>query len=508
MNSTDNIIVLEMKGISKAFPGVKALDNMNFCLNKGSVHALLGENGAGKSTLMKILSGIYKADRGDIYIDGEKVYFRNTLDSQQKGISIIHQELNLCWNLSVAENILLNRVPTGLLGYCKRQKMNQKVEKILAGLGMGHLRPDHLVDHLSIANQQMVEIAKAISIDANILIMDEPTSSLTEKEEKMLFKIIKTLQSQGVSIIYISHKLDEIFEICDEVTVIRDGICIQTLSIAETNHNSLIELMVGRSINMIYPCTSKDNLNGTCDEEIVFEVRHIKKRGLVDNVSFQVRKGEILGFSGLIGAGRTEMAKTLFGRWQKDAGTVYLRGEEVQINSTSAAIKHGIAFVPEDRKKEGLNLLASVKDNVLSSNLDLIKSFMGIVNTRKEKFLAEDCVTKLKVKTPSINTLVSNLSGGNQQKLIISRWLTKHIKVLILDEPTRGIDVGAKSEIYELIRILANQGIAVIMISSELPEVLGMSDRIAVMRGGTIVQTLTKEEFSQEKIMYYATGWD
>jgi ribose transport system ATP-binding protein len=497
----ENSVVLEMKGIGKSFPGVKALDNVNFKLKKGSVHALLGENGAGKSTLMKILSGVYTADEGEIFVKGELNHFENTMQSQEKGVSIIHQELNLCWNLSVAENILLCREITGKLGNCKRKEMNAKVEDILKRLGVDHIRADQLVDELSIANQQMVEIAKAISIDADILIMDEPTSSLTKREEKMLFKIIKNLQTHGVSIIYISHKLEEIFEICDEVTVIRDGVWINTLPIEEATHDHLIELMVGRSIDMIYPESKADGSN-----DVVFEVRNLQKHGLVDDISFKIRKGEILGVSGLVGAGRTEMAKTIFGRWEKDAGRVFLRGEEITIKSPQDALKHGIAFVTEDRKKEGLNLLASVKDNIMSSNLDLVSGFLGLVDGAKEKTIAADGIKKLRVKTPGIETPVKSLSGGNQQKLIISRWLVKNVKVFILDEPTRGIDVGAKAEIYDLIRMLAEQGIAVIMISSELPEIIGMSDRIAVMHGGRIMKVLDKVDTNQEEIMRYATG--
>ena len=497
----ENSVVLEMKGIGKSFPGVKALDNVNFKLKKGSVHALLGENGAGKSTLMKILSGVYSADEGEIYVKGELNHFENTMQAQEKGVSIIHQELNLCWNLSVAENILLCREITGKLGNCKRGEMNDKVEAILKRLGVDHIEAAQLVDELSIANQQMVEIAKAISIDADILIMDEPTSSLTKREEKMLFKIIKNLQAQGVSIVYISHKLEEIFEICDEVTVIRDGVWIKTLPIEEATHDNLIELMVGRSIDMIYPESKADG-----SDDVVFEVRNLRKHGLVDDISFEIRKGEILGVSGLVGAGRTEMAKTIFGRWEKDGGRIFLRGEEIFIKSPQDALKHGIAFVTEDRKKEGLNLLASVKDNIMSSNLDLVSGFLGLVDGAKEKAIAADGVRRLRVKTPGIETPVKSLSGGNQQKLIISRWLVKNVKVFILDEPTRGIDVGAKSEIYDLIRMLAEQGIAIIMISSELPEILGMSDRIAVMHSGRIMKILDKVDTNQEEIMRYATG--
>lgn len=494
-------IILEMKKIGKSFPGVKALDDMNFRLKRGSVHGLVGENGAGKSTLMKILSGVHTADEGHILINGEDVSFQNTTQSQQKGISIIHQELNLCWNLTVAENILLCREIKGRFGFCKIQDMNKKVDEIIKKVGVAHIKSEDMVESLSLANQQMVEIAKAISFDARILIMDEPTSSLTEKETTLLFSIIRNLQTHGVSIIYISHKIEEVFEICDEVTVIRDGKWIDTLSIKEATVNKLIELMVGRSIDMIYPEVKHEISN-----ETAFEVDSLLKKGYVDNISFKIRKGEILGVSGLVGSGRTEMAKTVFGRWKKDSGRILMDGEEIKIDSPVDALKHGIAFVTEDRKKEGLTIILSVKNNILSSNLEMVSGPLQLVNRAKEKEIASDGVKKLRIKTPSIETHVKSLSGGNQQKVIIARWLAKSVKVLILDEPTRGIDVGAKSEIYELIQMLAGQGIAILMISSELPEILGMSDRIAVMRKGRIAAVIDKKEATQEKVMYFATG--
>jgi ribose transport system ATP-binding protein len=495
-------VVLELEGIEKSFPGVKALEQMHLKLRRGSVHALLGENGAGKSTLMKILSGVYKRDAGRILLDGEPVEFENTLAAQQAGVAIIHQELNLCWNLTVADNILLGREKVGKLGYYKQRENTEVVQKLLERLGVSHIDPLEKVNELSIANQQMVEIAKAISVDAKILILDEPTSSLTEKETTTLFRIMKTLQRQGVSMVYISHKLSEIFGVCDEVTVIRDGKWIESFPIEEASRERIIELMVGRPIDMVFP----EPISKPDPSRVVLKVESLHKHGLVSDIGFEVRAGEILGVAGLVGAGRTEMAKTVFGRFQKDEGQVLLDGKVLEISSPATAIRNGVALVTEDRKAEGLFLGLSVKDNIASSNLDMVSDRFGFVDSRQERSVAKKGVEKLNVRTPSITTTVRNLSGGNQQKLIVSRWLAKEIKVLILDEPTRGIDVGAKRSIYEIMRNLAAQGIAIVMISSELPEILGMSDRVAVMCQGRIVKILDREEASQETIMTYATG--
>jgi len=493
--------VMELRNIEKSFPGVKALDKVNFALRKQSVHALIGENGAGKSTLMKIVSGVYSLEDGEILLDGESVAFANSHQSQEQGIAIIHQELNLCWNLTVAENVLLGRETLGKLNFYKKAENSARVKEILERLGVGNINPDERVNDLSIANQQMVEIAKAISVNARILIMDEPTSSLTEKEEKILFKIIKNLQAHGVSIVYISHKLEEIFEICDEVTVIRDGRWIDTFPIAEATKTKIVELMVGRPLNMIYP----ERAENPSANSVVLEVKNLGKAGLISDISFQIRAGEILGVSGLVGAGRSEMAKTIFGRFRKDCGQVFVDGEQVEIFSPADAIARGMAFVSEDRKLEGLILGLSVKENIMSSNLELVSQFLGFIDVEKEKSIAAEGVEKLAVKTPSLKTLVKSLSGGNQQKLIISRWLVKNIRVLILDEPTRGIDVGTKKAIYDIMRNLSKAGIAILMISSELPEVLGMSDRIAVMKGGRILDILDRDEASQETIMTMVT---
>lgn len=493
--------ILEVKDVSKSFPGVKALQDVSFFLRKGSVHALLGENGAGKSTLVNILSGLYKPDKGNIFIEGKEVHFENTIQSQRCGISVIHQELNLCWNLTVAENIFLNREITGPLGFCRIQDMNEAARNLLEKVGAGHIVPSQKVGELSVASQQMVEIAKAVSVNAKIIIMDEPTSSITDKEVALLFQIIKNLQRNGVSIIYISHKIDEIFNICDEVTVLRDGVLVDTMPIEDVTIDKIIELMVGRPLDRIYPSAEYK-----MSEKTIFEVKSLYKEGFVNDVSFEIKKGEILGVFGLVGSGRTEMAKVLFGRFSKDKGKIFLDGEEIGINNPNDAIKHGIALVTEDRKKEGLILILSVKDNIMSSNLDLVIKLLGFIDRRKEREIASQGVQKLQIKTPSIDFIVKFLSGGNQQKVILSRWLSRNIKVLILDEPTRGIDVGAKAEIYEIMRMLCKNGVAILMISSELPEILGMSDRIAVMHNNKIVKIFNKQEATQEKIMYYATG--
>ncbi len=493
--------ILELQGIEKSFPGVKALNNVHLQLREGSVHALLGENGAGKSTLMKILSGIYSLEKGTILLHGKPVVFSNTRESQQSGIAIIHQELNLCWNLTVAENVLLGHEDVGKFNFYKKKENIERVAHILKNLGVDHIDPKAKVSDLSIAHQQMVEIAKAISIDAKILIMDEPTSSLTEKEEVILFQMIKKLQSQGVSIIYISHKLDEIFQICDEVTILRDGEWIITLPIAEVDKKCIVEHMVGRPLNMFYP-EQKSQCQGN---SVRLQVKDYHKEGVIDHINFDIRSGEILGVSGLVGAGRSEMAKTIFGVWPKDSGTLYIDGKEVTIHTPKDAIDAGIAFVSEDRKQEGLTLGLSVKDNMMSINLDMVKKWLGFVDTAKEQSLAEQGVANVDIKTPSIHTKVRALSGGNQQKVIIARWLMRHMKVLILDEPTRGIDVGAKKAIYDIMRSLTEQGIAIVMISSELPEILGMSDRIAVMKEGRILSLLHRSEASQERIMTIIT---
>lgn len=496
-------VVLEMRNISKSFPGVKALDGINFVLERGSVHALLGENGAGKSTLMKILSGIYTPDAGEIYLEGKLQKIHDIKHGQNLGISIVHQELNLCQNLSVSANLFIGRESSGPLGYIKEKEMYQKTKAALDTLEIYDIDPGQLVGELSVAQQQMVEIAKAVSMNAKILILDEPTSSLTEKEVKILFKVIQKLKQSGVAITYISHKLEEIFEICDEITVIRDGQYIGNLNTKTATTDELIKMMVGRPLSNMYPPKKSRELG-----EEILRVEHLAWGNMVKDVSFSLRKGEILGISGLVGAGRTEVAKIIFGRYKKEKGDIYIDGQKVDITSPKVAIDHGLAFVTEDRKKEGLVLILSVKDNIISSNLKQVAAkFLGWISRKKETQITQREIERFHIKTSSQNTATKTLSGGNQQKVILGKWMAGDPKILILDEPTRGIDVGAKAEIYSIMRDLAeNKGMSIIMISSELPEILGMSDRTIIMREGVVTGELDEENMTQERIMYFATG--
>ena len=491
--------ILEMKHVTKTFYGVVALDDINFSLRKGEIHALLGENGAGKSTLMKILSGVYFPDKGQIFIRGNEYRFKNTVDARKAGISIIHQELNLCENLSVADNMFLGR-ENSKFGILNARDIKEQTQRILDDLSLS-ISADSIVNTLPIAQKQMIEIAKAVSLGTQILIMDEPTSSLTSAEEEVLFSLIERLKRNGTSIVYISHKLSEVFRICDRVTVLRDGAYIGTKDINEVTEESLIAMMVGRSITNIYP-EAQNKINRT---KPVFEVKNLCASSFVKDASFCVYPGEILGFSGLVGSGRTEIAKAVFGCFKKTSGALFLNGQKIIIDNPQQAIKQGIAFVTEDRKLEGLALGLSVGDNIMASNYDLI-SQAGVVQNVKSSKLISDGIKKLKVKTPGPKTHTEFLSGGNQQKVILARCLSKDIKLLILDEPTRGIDIGAKTEIDTLMRELSNRGVAIIMISSELPEILGMCDRIAVMRSRRIVTFLNKEQANQESIMRYAAG--
>ena len=493
--------VLKMEGISKSFPGVKALDNISFSIKRAQAHALLGENGAGKSTLMKILSGVYRPDEGSILIEGEEKKINNTKDAQLNGISIIHQELNLCWNLTVAENIYLGEEKENNIGILDNNYINQKALELLKRIGADHVFPEEKIKDLSVAEQQMVEIAKALSYNSTVLIMDEPTSSLTDKEVNILFRTIENLKAHGVSIVYISHKLEEIFKICDEITVIRDGQYVGDIAVTDADRTTLIKMMVGRELGYLYPEKAGDHISG----EVILSVKDLHKEGLVNNVSFDLKRGEILGFSGLVGAGRTETAKTLFGRLKKDKGTIIIEGKELDIDCPASAISNGIAFVTEDRANEGLIKPLTIRENLTSSNLKLISDKIGYLNISKETALSKGLMKKLTVKAPNENTIIKTLSGGNQQKVIIGKWLMGSPKILILDEPTRGIDVGAKSEIYSIMRELTKKGMSIIMISSELPEIIGMSDRVAVMKGGTIMKILEGDEITQEKIMYYST---
>ena len=492
-----NAFALEAEGISKFFPGVKALDNVSLRVRPGTVHALMGENGAGKSTLMKCLIGMYRPDQGTIKIKGEPVQFQDTMDALRSGISMIHQELNLVPYMTVAENIWLGREPMRF-GFVDHARLNQKTQELLNRLNI-RLKADRMVGELSIASQQMVEIAKAVSWDSDIVIMDEPTSALTETEVVHLFTIIRDLREQGKAIIYISHKMDEIFNITDEISIFRDGTWIASDQTSKYTRQSLITQMVGRELTQLFP-----KFNSAIGEEVL-TVRNLTCKDRFTDVSFSVRRGEILGVAGLVGAGRSEVMESLFGMESFDSGEILIDGVPVTIDSPSTAIEKGMAFLTEDRKKSGLFLVLSVMENMSIVNMPEYSGKSGFVSHVK---MAQDCmdqIRRLNIKTPTMDQIINNLSGGNQQKVLIARWLLAQPKILILDEPTRGIDVGAKAEIYRLISELANRGVAIIMVSSELPEILGMSDRVMVMHGGRITGILDKEEADQETILSLAS---
>lgn len=492
---------LEMKNIYKSFPGVKVLKDVSFFVKPGEVHALMGENGAGKSTLMKILMGIYKADEGTIFLNGKETVVHGPKDAMNQGISMIHQELNTLLDMEVAENIFVGRelLKPGMekLKIVDRVRMREEAQKCFNEMQI-NIDPKALMRTLSVAQMQLVEIVKAISLNSKIIVMDEPTSAITEKEADILFNQIERLKKQGVSIIYISHKMDEIFKISDTITVLRDGAWIGTKASSELNGDTLIKMMVGREITEIYP---KED---TLIREVILEVKDLSRGRKVRNVSFQLHKGEVLGIAGLVGAGRSELVETIFGLYHKSSGEINLNGKKVNIKNSSDAIKNKIALITEDRKLTGLNLKASVKENISLVSIGTLTK-AGIIDKQKEKEIADKYIDELKIKTPSRNTLISNLSGGNQQKVVLAKWLLSNPDIIIFDEPTRGIDVGAKRDIYVLINELAKQGKAIIVISSEMPEVMGISDRILIMCEGMIKGEVTRDKFSQELIMSYAS---
>ena len=490
-------LLLQMKGIDKSFPGVHALQNMQFELRRGEVHALLGENGAGKSTLIKVLGGIYQKDEGEIFIDGQKVEINSVEDARKAGVSIIHQELVLVPWLSIAENMFLGREPKNKLGFVDFGKMNSEAKKYLVDFGLD-LNPLTPIAELNIAQQQMVEIVKAISFSSNIVVMDEPTSSLSDKEAEALFESIRKLKARGVGIIYISHRMSELDIIADRVTVLRDGQYVDTKVVKETTTDDLIALMVGRSMTNYYTRTYNSF------PEVALKVEGLTTDRIHD-VSFEAKRGEILGFSGLIGCGRSETMEALFGLDKIKSGSVELYGKKISGLKPDRIIKEGVGFVPEDRRGEGMFGVMDIKFNATLKVLDEFISKLH-VNSKKEREIAQHGIDSLKVKAPGMSTSIASLSGGNQQKVIIASWLAAGPKVLIVDEPTRGIDVGAKGEIYEIMNRLAAEGVTILMVSSDLPEVLNMSDRIAVMCEGTITKILDRTEASQEVIMQYAVS--
>ena len=492
--------IVSMRGICKNFPGVKALDNVEFELRAGEVMALLGENGAGKSTLMKILSGVYTRDSGEMEILGSKYGDLTPKQAQELGVAIIHQEINMCRHLSVAENIFLGREKTKN-SILSNAEMEAEARNILNELKID-ISPSQVVGELTISKQQMVEIAKALSINAKILVMDEPTSSLTSKEIDDLFRIIRTLKENGRGIVYISHRLEELQHIVDRVTVMRDGQYITTMNYADTTINEIITHMVGREIKEKFPRVS-------CKKgKEVFTVRNLNAGRMVRNINFSLYEGEVVGFAGLMGAGRTETTRAIFGIDPKESGEILLDGKELKINRPMDAIKAGIVLAPEDRKKDGLCTKLSIRHNLALPNLDLICDSLGVVNRRKEDGLCQKAITSLAVKTADVDTDAGNLSGGNQQKVVVGKWLARNSRVVIFDEPTRGIDVAAKVEIYNIINQLKLQGIAVMFVSSEMPEVMGISDRIIVMCDGRITGEVMTEETTQNEILTLATRFE
>ena len=491
-------VVLEMKGINKRFSGVHALKDVNFELRKGEVHALMGENGAGKSTLMKVLCGIHHRDSGEIKVFGEPVNFKNIKESQEMGINIIHQELNMMNHLTVAQNIYIGREPMKF-GFIDDRKMEKDAEELFKYIGI-NIDPKVVLGTLTVGKQQMVEIAKAVSKNSRILVLDEPTAALTQSEVEELFHIMRDLKSKGIGMIYISHRMDEINRISDRITVMRDGEYIGTIDTATSTKDDIVKMMVGRVVSS----DKKEKSNCPPDAPVILEVKHLNSGREIKDVSFQLKKGEILGFSGLMGAGRTEVARAIYGADEYDSGEIYVRGEKVNIKNPADAVNLGICYLSEDRKRYGLMLGKSVSENTALASLDNFIKY-GWINDGEIEKSSEEYNAMLRTKTPSMNQLLKNLSGGNQQKVIIARWLMKNSEIFIFDEPTRGIDVGAKSEMYELIERLAKEGKSIIMISSELAEIQQLSDRVVVMCEGKITGILPIEEATQEEIMKYAT---
>ncbi|MBR3001242.1 MAG: sugar ABC transporter ATP-binding protein [Oscillospiraceae bacterium] len=489
-------ILLSVRNITKIYPGVVALDNVSFDIKEGEMHALIGENGAGKSTLIKVLAGATHSDEGKIIFKGTTYDKMTPNIAASLGISVIYQEFNLMNSLTVAENVFMGHYPMEH-GLVNRKEMNRRTEEIFASMGVS-LDPKAVVADLSVAHMQLVEIAKSLSKDLSLLIMDEPTAPLTNKEVDELFRIVRGLRDRGVSIIFISHRLDEIFDLCDRVTVLRDGKYVSTDKVKDITKDDLVLKMVGREVSNVFP--ARNIVPG----EVVLKVDNLSGNG-VEDISFELRRGEIIGFGGLVGAGRTEIMRVLFGADPKEAGTVTIKGRQVEIKSPMDAVSNGMVLLPEDRKTQGLLLNLPISQNIILPCLDKIKS--GIVlNRSKEKEIVDKQVSALRVACYSSSQIAGTLSGGNQQKVVVGKWLAADADVLIFDEPTRGIDVGAKYEIYLLLNQLCEEGKAIIMISSEMSELLGMSDRIIVMYEGKQMTTLTKEAFSQEAVLSYASG--
>ena len=489
---------IEMRGIDKSFGSNQVLKQAGFTLESGEVHALMGENGAGKSTLMKILTGVYTKDAGTVLVDGKEVNYKNPQEAEKAGIVFIYQELNVMFDLTVEENLFMGKEIHGKFGICDKKAMQKKAQEALNILGV-NISPKTVMAELSVGQQQMVEICKALMADAKVIIMDEPTAALTQSETVALFKVIESLRKKGVSMVYISHRMEEIFELCDRITVLRDGSYIGVKNIPETNMNEIVKMMIGREICERYP-----SRNVKIGKEVL-KVKELTRKGTFHDVNFSVRAGEVLGVSGLMGAGRTEIMQAIFGNLSYESGTIEIDGKEVKISNPRQAMEHGIGFITEDRKTEGLMLDKSIRENISLCNLRRI-SKSSVISREAEKNMVAEAIKDLHIKCFGSYHECNNLSGGNQQKVVLAKWILTNPKILILDEPTRGVDIGAKKEIYSIINKLAAQGVAIIMVSSELPEVLGMSDNIMVVREGEVRGIISYEEANQERVMTLATG--
>lgn len=491
-------MMIEMKGINKSFGSTRVLKDAAFNVEQGEIIALMGENGAGKSTLMKILTGVYTKDSGEIYLDGQPVEYHHPKQAEAAGIVFIYQELNSLLDLTVEQNMFLGREIKGAMGILDKKAMRAKAEETLSKLGVS-IPVNQPMAALSIGQQQMIEIAKALMVDARLIIMDEPTAALTPSETEVLFKVIRSLKEKGVSMVYISHRMEEIFELCDRITILRDGEYVDTKRICDTDMNDVVRMMIGREIGERFPKREKE-----CGG-VVFEVKNLTKHGTFEDISFSVRAGEVLGVSGLMGAGRTEIMQAIFGNLPYESGTLEIEGKQVSIHNPEQAKRLGIGFITEDRKSEGLMLDESIKKNVALTNLERI-SKNRILSTALENDLVDQAISQLSIKCFGPHHICSSLSGGNQQKVVFAKWLFINPRILILDEPTRGVDIGAKKEIYTIINRLAENGVAIIMVSSELPEVIGMSDRIMVIHEGRLGGVLPQSDATQENIMTLATG--
>ncbi len=489
---------IEMTGIMKSFGTNQVLNNAGFFLRDGEVHALMGENGAGKSTLMKILTGVYTRDGGIVKVNGQEVNYSNPQEAEAAGIVFIYQELNVMFDLTVEENLFMGKEITRGFGICDKKAMRAKAEEVLERMGVS-IPVDTVMSDLSVGQQQMIEICKALLVDAKVIIMDEPTAALTQSETAALFEVIENLKKRGVSIVYISHRMEEIFELCDRITVLRDGQYIDTCEIKDITMDDVVKMMIGREIGERYP--SRNHSVG----KTVFEVKGLSRKGAFNDVSFTVGAGEVLGVSGLMGAGRTEIMQAVFGYLPADSGEILIDGQPVKIKNPMDAMKAGIGFITEDRKVEGLMLDKTIRENIALANLGTI-SGSGVISKAKEKSLISRGIEEFKIRCFGTEHECGNLSGGNQQKVVLAKWIYTEPKILILDEPTRGVDIGAKKEIYNVINDMARKGVAIIMVSSELPEILGMSDRVMVVREGDVRGILNIENASQESIMTLATG--